>query len=610
LKSCPYCGRPWEQHLTRCADGVPAVGLTDDRGLAGKVISGYGILGRIGEGGMGTVYLATDNITENQLDAVKVLNRDWVADRERLRREAVTANKVDHPNVCKIYNYVEAYDTESGNALTLIAMELVRGPTLREILEESSGTLDLSRAALVVREVAEALTAIHFKDIVHRDIKPTNIIATGGGSEPERVKIVDFGIAKKIGGGKGQDLTEPGLVAATVHYASPEQLRGSPEQRSDIYALGVVLYELLTGRRPFEASTQGELFSMILDPAVSPPRLQQARPDLEFPQVLQKVLNRALEKDPANRYSTATEFSDALAGLVPALAETVRIPTTQFAPSGGGDGGKAPPESLPAWSPRSLWKSKAARWSALGGILALSIALFFGFGGFGLFSSPGQSSPPAIPGGDQTPVDPEGAGTDIDVSPGRQPAHVTLVPGALRLGEGEAEQLSAEVADAEGNSIPGSLLSWNSSEPNVAAVDATGLVTALSRGTAVITVAVGSIQGQAAVDVIGALPQPPGVEESQGEACPDPAVDVLDGLESAMDDPSSSPEALRRIATACWNRGAALSNQERAYAAWLIGLNTVSLEGCSVSAVQWLDRAVRLAPESQAYRVARDGCGG
>jgi len=151
--------------------------------------------------------LAKVIITEGQLDAVKVLNRDWVADRERLRREAVTANRVDHPNVCKIYNYVEAYDTESGNALTLIAMELVRGPTLREIQEESGGTLELSRAALVVREVAAALQAIHSKDIVHRDIKPTNIIVTGGGSEPERVKIVDFGIAKKVGGGEGQDLT-------------------------------------------------------------------------------------------------------------------------------------------------------------------------------------------------------------------------------------------------------------------------------------------------------------------------------------------------------------------------------------------------------------------
>ena len=609
MKSCPYCGRNWEQHLTRCADGVPAVGLTDDRGLAGKVISGYGILGRIGEGGMGTVYLATDNITEGQLDAVKVLNRDWVADRERLRREAVTANRVDHPNVCKIYNYVEAFDTESGKALTLIAMELVRGPTLREILEESGGTLELSRAALVVREVAEALGAIHAKDIVHRDIKPTNIIATGGGSEPERVKVVDFGIAKKVGGGAGQDLTEPGMVAATVHYASPEQLRGSPQRQSDIYALGVVLFELLTGRRPYEASTQAELFSKILDPGVPPPKLAQVRSDLEFPPVLQPVIDRALEKDPAQRYSTATEFSKALAGLVPALAETVRIPATQVAPPEVGDGRGPPPKTPPTSSTSKLWKSPRARWSALGGVLALSIALFFGFGGFDLFTNLGESAPPATPGGDQTPVGAEGAETDIDVSSGR-PAVVTLTPGALRIPEGETGLFTPEVLDTGGTPIPDPSLSWNSSEPGIAEVDSNGLVTALVPGTAMITAAAGSVRGQATVEVLRTPSPTPEVEEPRAEACPDPVVDVLDGLEAAMDDPASSKEGLRRTATACWDRGEELSDQERAYAAWLIGLTTVSLERCSASAVQWLERAVRLDPGSQAYRVALDGCRG
>ena len=139
MNACPFCGRPWDQHTTRCEAGVPQVDLRDDRGLAGKIISGYRILGGIGKGGMGTVYLALDNITEDQLDAVKILNRDLLVDRERLRREAVTANRVDHPNVCRIYNYVEAHDPESATPLTLIAMELVRGPTLREIQEEKGG---------------------------------------------------------------------------------------------------------------------------------------------------------------------------------------------------------------------------------------------------------------------------------------------------------------------------------------------------------------------------------------------------------------------------------------------------------------------------------------
>jgi serine/threonine protein kinase len=605
---------------------VPAVRSTDEQDLAGKIISGYGIIGRIGEGGMGTVYLATDNITEDQLDAVKVLNRDWVADRERLRREAITANRVDHPNVCKIYNYVEAFDTDSGTALTLIAMELVRGPTLREVQEESGGSLDLGRAALVVREVAEALHAIHSKDIIHRDIKPANIIVTGGRDEPERVKIVDFGIAKKIGGGKGQDLTEPGMVAATVHYASPEQLRGKPEERSDIYALGVVLYELLTGRRPFEASTQGELFSMILDPAVTPPRLHEARPDLNFPRVLQKVLDRALEKDPANRYGTAREFSDALAGLVPTLAETVRIPVTQIAPSGEGDGRENPKKSDPPTRKASasgrwdIWNTPWVKWASLGGALFLATALFFGTGGFGLLGGPEQPSPTTPPTGEQIQPGSESGGgdeggevdprTDPESGPEQQPFQVALVPGALRLNEGETGRLSAEVTDLEGTPILESRLTWTSSEPGVAAVDPRGTVTALSRGTTVVTVRAGSVQGRAAVDVMGAPAQPPVIPEPSTEACPDPAVDVLDNLEAAMDNPSASQEALRRTALACWSRGEELGDQDRAYAAWLIGLTTVTMEGCSASAVQWLDRAVRLAPGSQAYRVARDGCRG
>lgn len=606
---------------------MPAIRSTDEQDLAGKSISGYGILGRIGEGGMGTVYLATDNIAEGQLDAVKVLNRDWVADRERLRREAVTANRVDHPNVCKIYNYVEAFDTDSGNALTLIAMELVRGPTLREVQEESGGSLDLGRAALVVREVAEALHAIHTKDIIHRDIKPANIIVTGGRGEPERVKIVDFGIAKKIGGGKGQDLTEPGMVAATVHYASPEQLRGKPEEASDIYALGVVLYELLTGRRPYEASTQAELFSMILDPAVTPPPLHEARPDLNFPRVLQKVVDRGLEKDPANRFGSAREFSDALAGLVPNLAETVRIPATQIAPSGdvaGGQdsskGGPLPREGS-ASDESGLWRAPWVRWTALGGALFLATALFFGTGGFGILGGPEQPGPITPPTGERIQSGSEAGGGDEGAggtdNPGREgvgaeqlPFQVAIVPTALRLNEGETEQLSARVADSEGNPILESPLTWTSSDPDVAAVDPDGMVTALSRGTTVITVGAGSVQSQAAVDVLAAPTRPPVIAEPAAEACPDPAVDVLDNLESTMGDPSSSPESLRRTALACWNRGQELGDEDRAYAAWLIGLTTVTMEGCSAGAVQWLDRAVRLAPGSQAYQVARDGCGG
>lgn len=708
MNACPYCGRLWEQHSTRCEAGVPQVDLQDDRGLAGKVISGYTILGGIGKGGMGTVYLALDNITEGQLDAVKILNRDLLVDRERLRREAVTANRVDHPNVCRIYNYVEAYDAESSTALTLIAMELVRGPTLREVQEERGGVLELSRAALVVKEVAAALTAIHSQNIVHRDIKPTNIIVTRTAGSPERVKIVDFGIAKAVGGGAGQDLTEPGFVAATVHYASPELLRGRPEERSDIYALGVVLYEVLTGRRPFEATNQAELFSMILDPSVRAPTLEEARPGMGHPEALQRVLDRALERDPEQRYSSAAEFSEAVMGLVPQLAETVRVPVADLppepqgdpvthvspaqearpatGPGPGGSGdvlpGSAPtPEPVPGTShagrpdrgrggmdagvqgpprPPPAWV-----WGASAGALAVVTALFFVLGGMGLFG--GGASPATGPfslrpgsvsvgagevvtlalsrGGEETGVDagdarwmsrdPEVARVDdagavtggrvgtttvlaimdtdsaeasIRVVPG-SPATLSLDPTSLVMAQGAAERVEATVTDVMDNPVSDVSVRWTSESPLVASVDSSGMVRGRSPGSAVIRAEVGGAWNQLSVEVRGSGADP-GRNDPPGATCPDPAMEVLDRLELAMDDPGTSRSDVRAGALACWNRGGALSDSERAYAAWLVGLNTVEIEGCSSEAIRWLDRAVQLEPGSESYRVARQACGG
>jgi serine/threonine protein kinase len=641
---------------------------------------------------MGTVYLALDNIAEGQLDAVKILNRDLVVDRERLRREAVTANRVAHPNVCRIYNYVEAFDPESSTALTLIAMELVRGPTLREIQEERGGVLELGRAALVVKEVGDALTAIHSQDIVHRDIKPTNIIVTKDPGQAERVKIVDFGIAKAVGGGAGQDLTEPGFVAATVHYASPELLRGKPEKGSDVYALGVVLYEILTGRRPFEADNQAELFSMILDPGVRPPTLDEARPGMNFPPGLQAVVDRALERDPAKRFSSPAEFSGSFTGLVPELAETVRVsladlppdlsgpPTPRqpsapppisrsappvpetVAPSSGTPGVTGPFPSTSTGAGRGFnWKSPVVKWGGVGGTLALSVVLFLVFGGGKIFS--GGASPEgggfsvtpssgfmdsgdsltlvASGGGDPAPdlrwvsQDPEvarigspgiviggraGAATvlaiqgqdtvtvSIQVVPG-SPARVTLIPTSLRLAPGEGGQLEVTVTDALGNLILDPGLEWSSNSTGVVEVDEGGFVQARGSGSAVIRASAADAWNQVNVNV---AVSPGDVTPGQPpvQVCPDPVMDELDRLEVAMDDPSTPRQELRDGALVCWNRGQALSDQERAYAAWLIGLNTVNLEGCSQEAILWLDRAVRLEPESEAYRVAREACRG
>jgi serine/threonine protein kinase len=664
LKACPFCSRPWDLHSTRCEWGVPSVDLNDERGLAGKVISGYRILGGIGKGGMGTVYLAVDNLKEGQLDAVKVLNRDWLVDRERLRREAVTANRVEHPNICRIYNYVEAYDTESGVALTLVAMELVRGPTLREVQEEGGGVLELSRAARVVKEVAEALQAIHSQDIIHRDIKPTNIIVTADPNGTERVKIVDFGIAKKVGGGEGQDLTEPGLVAATVHYASPEQLRGKPEKRSDIYALGVVLYEILTGRRPHEATNQAELFSMILDPGVKPPRLEEVRPDLRYPRPLQAVVDRALERDPSRRFATATEFSSALTGIVPALAETVRVSVADLPPPTVGPGVLPPPES--AWDRirRTVLPTRAFKAGVAAAAVVLVIALFLGLGGLDLIRREGgtlrlsmdpvsaslrsgESRNLAASARDEQDrileraefhwisQDPEvarvnssglvtggrvgrttvlailgsdTARSDVEVTPG-SPARLDLDPPSLTLREGASERLTARVTDNYDNWISDAEVVWRSNPTQVADVDSQGTVRGRSAGTATVVAEAGSARGQVEVVVSRATTPSGGASDANRLACPDPVGEVLDRLGSALDDPSfpQQRQQLRQTAEACWNRGDALGDRDRASAAFLIAQ---TYDFCSAEAVRWLQRAVNLQPQSEAYRVALAGCGG
>jgi hypothetical protein len=243
----------------------------------------------------------------------------------------------------------------------------------------------------------------------------------------------------------------------------------------------------------------------------------------------------------------------------------------------------------------------------LGAAAALLAIGFFGTGGFGLFSADNELAGPAPGGGDPPPVEAE-SGTPV--TPPTQVASITLEPPALRMREGETGSLTPSVIDAEGNPVEGVQISWSSSEPTVAYVDGTGLVTARSGGMAVITAAVGSVTGQAPVDVLVPVAPPPVVEEAEAPLCPDPVVDVLDALEAAMDDPDSSLQELRRTATACWERGEVVGDQNLAYAAWIIGLITVDLETCTPSAIEWLRRAVRLDPGSQAYRVALNGCGG
>jgi serine/threonine protein kinase len=228
---------------------------------AGTRLGPYEVLGLIGAGGMGEVYKARDTRL-GRLAALKMMRPDWSDEpgqRRRFVREARTASSLNHPNILTIYEI----DADGGQ--DYIAMEYVEGGTLADVMK--AGPLEAERALRVAAQVADALEAAHAASIVHRDLKPSNIMMTAA----DRVKIVDFGLAR-VGTASPTDetadaLTEQGAVVGTTPYMSPEQAAGhAVDGRSDLFSLGIILYEMLAGRRPFAAdSTAGTLAAILRD---------------------------------------------------------------------------------------------------------------------------------------------------------------------------------------------------------------------------------------------------------------------------------------------------------------------------------------------------------
>lgn len=296
----------------------PGAGDPDLPDLApGAEVGPYRVLARIGAGGMGTVYSASDPRLGRDV-ALKLLPPWLAADpraAERFRDEARAAAALDHPNICTIYEIGEA---RGGHPY--IAMALYRGETLRERLER--GPLPVEEAVAIAAAVARALGAAHSRGIVHRDVKPGNVMLTGDG----RVKLLDFGLARLEDAGH----TRPGLVRGTVSYMAPEQVRGEAAgPATDLWALGVVLYEMLAGRRPFSGARDRARFHAILHE--EPPALAELRP--EVPETLVQVVERLLRKDPAERYRGATELATDL--TAPAGAPD-RAPAAKGRPAGSG----------------------------------------------------------------------------------------------------------------------------------------------------------------------------------------------------------------------------------------------------------------------------------
>ncbi len=284
--------------------------------MIGRTVSHYRITGKLGEGGMGVVYRAEDTDLGRTV-ALKFLSPELTRDpaaKERFRVEAQAASRLDHPNICTIYEIGETDD-----ARLFISMACYDGDTLAHRLAD--GPLPPEEAVGIAADVAAGLAAAHARGMVHRDIKPGNVLVTGRG----RAKILDFGLAKL---GEPSDLTQAGVRLGTVAYMSPEQARGhEADGRADIWSLGVLLYELLTGRRPFRGETNESVLYAICNEPVPPPSTHSAG----IPAELDAVVARCLEKTASRRYADADELREALehvAGLLPERRDRSQLDTT------------------------------------------------------------------------------------------------------------------------------------------------------------------------------------------------------------------------------------------------------------------------------------------
>ncbi len=276
--------------------------------MLGRVISHYRILPKLGEGGMGVVYCAEDLKLSREV-ALKFLSEHVTRDRiavERFEREARAAAAINHPNICTIY------EVDEHDGLPLLAMELLEGTNLKHRISEKRVPLDLLLNLAI--QITDGLDAAHARGIIHRDIKPANIFVTSR----LQAKILDFGLAKLVASQSRAsathsdktmamvaELSAPGSATGTPGYMSPEQARGDElDARTDLFAVGILLYEMATGKTPFQGKTLGALMAAILHDLPEPP--SALNPDI--PEQLQFIIGKALEKDPDIRYQTASDL--------------------------------------------------------------------------------------------------------------------------------------------------------------------------------------------------------------------------------------------------------------------------------------------------------------
>jgi len=343
-KICLICHKAVNGSLSRCPeDGGDLYNTSQDK-LIGQVFANrYKILSIVGQGGMSTVYKAQHTYMD-RIVAVKLLHPHLVKDPisvQRFQQEAKAAASLSHPNIITVYDFGV---TEEG--LAFLVMDYLEGPSLGDLLDRT-GPVPSEEALDIFRQVLKGLCHAHRKGVVHRDLKPRNMVLAVDEDGTVQVKIVDFGIAKVIpqDGGESQHLTQTGEVFGSPIYMSPEQCSGMPlDARSDIYSLGCVMFEVLAGAPPFLGKNAVETMSMHVND--TPPEIKQIAPSTNVPKDLQDVIFGCLEKQQKKRYQTANQVLDVLpmpAGqprvtqtgtVVMKLSDMVQATTTAGPPQG------------------------------------------------------------------------------------------------------------------------------------------------------------------------------------------------------------------------------------------------------------------------------------
>ena len=321
MLQCPRCGRRFSNDVLVCpADQTP---LQADATIADIPVDPlldrvfdekYRLNERLGGGGMGTVYRATHLLIDRPV-AIKVLSQRFVGDetaQQRFRREARAAGRMQHPNAVSVTDFGTTAD-----GYLYIVMELLEGHTLRDVLMRE-GPLDVARAVSIMLQTSAAVAAAHDAGLIHRDLKPGNIFIAQRPDTLAVVKVLDFGVAKFAVEEQADDdyqtLTQVGALIGTPRYMSPEQCSGSGPvtTASDVYSLGIILYEMLSGAAPFNAETPlAIVFRQVSEP---PPPLPAS-----VPEKLRAIVERALAKDPAKRFANAEEFRQELLAVAEAL---------------------------------------------------------------------------------------------------------------------------------------------------------------------------------------------------------------------------------------------------------------------------------------------------